>query len=102
MQEHFIVSIPSSSPPKWVKTLLTSLIISFIIIYPLGIGSIPSICSFIIMTFIFYLLINNMSENMSGSLPFTTTPNPPHTGLDGIDVNNLIAGIPANVIGRDN
>lgn len=94
MQENFTLSIPHFQFHK-AKTILASLVLAFIIIYPLGLTSTPSIVSFILLAFIIHLLITNMSqENKQDSLPFTTYPTPPHLGLDGIDVDNLVAGVP--------
>ncbi len=95
MQEHFIVKIPHIQITNTVYSVLASLIIAFLIIYPImGIGSITSIFAFLILTIIFYILLNNMSqENKSDSLPSTAYPVPPHLGLDGITLNNIMAGI---------
>ena len=95
MQEHFIVKIPHIQITNTIYTVLASLIIAFLIIYPIiGIGSITSIFAFLILTIIFYILLNNMSqENKSDSLPSTAYPVPPHLGLDGISIDSLIAGL---------
>lgn len=98
MQENFTVSIPHIDIFQY-RTFFISLILAFLIIYPLGIQSIPSILSFIVLTLIIYLFIKSMAqENKSDALPFTTFPTPPHTGLDGIDVDNLVAGVPVSQI----
>ncbi len=41
-----------------------------------------------------------MAENPADALPFTTIPTPPHMGLDGIDVDNLVAGIPIQELNK--
>ena len=94
MKEDFIVSIPQMQTPPWVSKLFVSLIVAFLICFPLGLKSIPTILSMILLTLILYLFIHNMAENPMDALPFTTMPTPPHMGLDGIDVNNMVAGIP--------
>jgi uncharacterized protein YacL len=94
MKEDFIVTIPKMTTPPWVKRLFVALIVAFLICFPLGLKSIPTILAMILMTMILYLFIYNMAENPADALPFTTMPAPPHTGLDGIDVDNLVAGIP--------
>ncbi len=95
MQEHFIVKIPHIRFTETMYLILASLIISFIIIYPImGIGSGTSIAAFLILAVIFYILVSNMSqENKSSALPSTAYPVPPHLGLDGISLNNMIAGL---------
>ena len=52
-----------------------------------------SIFSIIILTAIFFVLLTTMGSSvLSVSLPFSTYPNPPHLGLDGISPNNYLAG----------
>ncbi len=95
MQEHFTVKIPSLRLNDTFYKVLTSLIIGFLLVYPImGIGSTASIFAFLIMSIIFYILITNMSlENKSDSLPSTAYPVPPHLGLDGISIDSLAAGL---------
>ncbi len=94
MKEDFIVTIPQMKTPQWVIKLFVSLLFAFIICFPLGLKSMPTILAMVLMTMILYLFIHNMGENPADALPFTTMPTPPHTGLDGIDVDNLVAGVP--------
>jgi hypothetical protein len=98
MYEHFTLTVPNLNISQTTKLIFVSLILSFLIIFPLGMKSAPTICAFILMAVVLFILINNMAENRSDALPFTTIPTPPHTGLDGIDVDNLVAGIPSGVL----
>jgi hypothetical protein len=98
MYEHFVVTIPNTTISQTTKLIFVSLILSFLIIFPLGMKSAPTICAFILMTVVIFIFINNMADNKSDALPSTTIPTPPHTGLDGIDVDNLVAGIPSGVL----
>ncbi len=92
--------MPSFSLPPYFYKVLSALIISFIIIFPiLGVGSTASIAALLILTVIVYIIINNMTlESKSDALPFTSYPVPPHTGLDGISLESLIAGTPLSAI----
>ncbi len=97
MQENFTITIPSFSPSLLMKQIIFSLIISFIIVYPItGFTTTTSIFVLLILTFIIYLLISNMGINKADNVPFSTYPAPPHTGLDGISLDNLVAGIPVS------
>jgi uncharacterized protein YacL len=100
MKEDFVISIPQIKTPSWVTKLFVSLLIAFLICFPLGLSSIPTIFAMILLTMILYLFIHNMAENPSDALPFTTIPTPPHMGLDGIDVDNLVAGIPIQYLNK--
>jgi hypothetical protein len=95
MQEHFIVKIPHIQFTQTMYLILVSLILSFIIIYPImGIGSITSIFAFLILAIILYIIVSNMSqENKSSALPSTAYPVPPHLGLDGISLDSMVAGM---------
>ncbi len=95
MQEHFIVKIPQFKAFDNFYTILASLIIAFLIVYPImGIGSTISIAAFLLMAVVFYVLLSNMSlENKVDSLPPTAYPVPPHLGLDGISIDSLAAGM---------
>ena len=80
---------------KSLTKIIISLIISFIITFPvLGFSTIPAILSFIILFFIIYIIIVSMTnENLSNELPSTLYPIFPHSGLDGISLNNYVAGM---------
>ncbi len=99
MKENFTLTIPKLELPRSFFKILISLLISFLIIYPLGVSTTTSVCSLILLTIFIYLIINNMNnDNRDDSLPFTTNPVPPHTGLDGIELDNLVAGVPLSKI----
>ncbi len=101
MREDFIVKLPHLSISKDIYKAISSLIISFIIVYPIiGITSIQAVVALIILSIIFFILISNMSlENKSSSLPSTSYPEPPHLGLDGISLDSLTAGTSLSIIG---
>jgi hypothetical protein len=98
MQENFTISFRNSYNFKNWGKVIVSLILSFIIIFPItGFGSLVSILCFILLFFIIYVIINSMtSENLSNELPSTLYPTLPHTGLDGISLNSYVAGMNVN------
>jgi hypothetical protein len=52
-----------------------------------------SVFSIILLTAIFFILLTTMGSSvLSVSLPFSTYPNPPHLGLDGVSPANYLAG----------
>lgn len=52
-----------------------------------------SVFSIILLTAIFFVLLTTMGSSvLSVSLPFSTYPNPPHLGLDGVSPSNYLAG----------
>lgn len=77
---------------------ILSVIIAFIIVFPITrFSTIASIMSFILLFFIIYIIINSMtSENLSNELPSTLYPSLPHMGLDGISANSYMAGMTNN------
>ena len=95
MNEHFIVSYKNSLDFSTFKIIAISLIISLVIIMPiLNIASFEGIGSIVILTSIMYLIITNMSnEPLSFENESTLYPMLPHTGLDGISINNYVAGL---------
>ena len=98
MQENFVIGIRKDYNYRYLYSIIASLIIAFVIIFPImGIGSLTSILSFILLTLIIYVLITSMTnENLSNELPSTLYPLPPRMGLDGISLNSYIAGIDIN------
>ena len=98
MQEHFLIPIKNSYYFPNLGKIIVSLILSLIIIYPiLGIGSIESIFSLILLFLILYVIISSMSNsNLTNELPSTLYPSLPHTGLDGISLDNYVAGMDLN------
>jgi hypothetical protein len=101
MKEHFgfNVSIPNLTIPSFFYKTIFSMIVAFIIVYPIGFSKIPLIFAFILLSAFFYIILSSItSDSFADSLPSTTYPPPPHTGLDGISLNNLVAGIPLHRI----
>jgi hypothetical protein len=101
MKEHlsFNVSVPHLSIPSYFYKMIFSMIVAFIIIYPVGFSKTALIFAFIVLSVFFYVILSSItSDSVSNLLPSTTYPPPPHTGLDGISLNNLVAGIPLHRI----
>lgn len=95
MKEHFNIVIPRvNNLFKWSK-IVVCLIISFIIIFPiLGYRTLPAIISFVILFLILYIIMTSITnENLSNELPSAIYPSMPHIGLDGISLNNYVAGM---------
>jgi tetrahydromethanopterin S-methyltransferase subunit C len=88
------ISIPQTINFNGLILVISCFIISAIIIFPvLGLKSITSIISFILLYALLYLIFSSMSsQNLYNELPTTLYPSMPHTGLDGISLNNYIAG----------
>lgn len=95
MRENFTIKIPNSYNFNGVFVIIICLIISAVIIYPvMGFNTVQSILSFLLLFFIIYVIsISMTNENLSNELPSTLYPTPPHTGLDGISLNNYVAGM---------
>lgn len=98
MQENFTISLKNGTNYNGWGKIIVSLIISFIIIFPItGFSSLTSILSFVLLFFIIYVIIISMTnENLSNELPSTLYPTLPHTGLDGISLNSYVAGMDVN------
>lgn len=95
MRENFTIKFANSFNFNGVFVIIICLIISAVIIYPvMGFNTVQSILSFLLLFFIIYVISISMSnENLSNELPSTLYPTPPHTGLDGISLNNYVAGM---------
>ena len=51
------------------------------------------LASMAILSVLLYTMFNTLTgDNLVGSLPFATWPNPPHLGLDGVSLQNKCAG----------
>lgn len=98
MRENFTISISNGRNLNGIFLILMCLIVSGIIIYPaLGLKSVEAILSFILLFIILYVIVSSMTnENLSNELPSTLYPVAPHTGLDGISLNNYVAGMQVN------
>lgn len=95
MQENFLVSVPTFKPTRRTILIIIALIISVAIVIPLiGFRSeIAIFVVFILAIIIFILLVNSNGNNMANAVSSTVYPVPPHLGLNGISLNNLIAGV---------
>lgn len=95
MRENFTIKIPNSFNLNGVFVIVICLIISAVIIYPvMGFNTVQGYLSFLLLFFIIYVIsISMTNENLSNELPSTLYPTPPHTGLDGISLNNYVAGM---------
>jgi hypothetical protein len=94
MQENFTVSFPNSYNFTYLWKIVISILLAILIIFPaLGVGTLQSTLSIIILSLIFFVIILSMTnENLSNELPSTLYPSIPHTGLDGISLNSYVAG----------
>ena len=95
MRENFTVAFPNSVNLNPVYTILICALLSFIIVFPiLGIKSLTSILSIILLGLIIYVIITSMTnENLANELPSTLYPGIPHTGLDGISLTTYVNGL---------
>lgn len=76
------------------STLIFSVVFSVIFVF-LATKTIDITSGLIIVVIaglIFILMTSTVGDNIEGSLPTTTYPNPPHLGLDGISVTNRFTG----------
>ena len=86
------ISIPNFNINGIVK-IISCLIISAILIFPvLGFKPIAIICFVLLYTLLHLIFSSMSSQNLYNELPSTLYPSMPHTGLDGISLNNYIAG----------
>tara|TARA_B110000037_G_scaffold5305_1_gene5765 strand:- start:2155 stop:2472 length:318 start_codon:yes stop_codon:yes gene_type:complete len=102
MIENFVVSFKSSKYNPNLTSIILAVILSILIIFPiLGFTS-NGIFGMIILFIIFFIILNSItSENLSNELPSYLYPSTPHTGLDGISLNNYIAGNEGNLLSMD-
>ena len=98
MHENFTIRIRHNYNFTFLYKVLICLVLSFIIVYPiLGITTIEAILSFLVLTLLLYIIFGTITnENLSNELPSTLYPSLPHTGLDGISLNNYVAGMDTN------
>lgn len=98
MRENFTISVSNGYNYGYLWKILIALVISIVIVYPImGIGSIQSVVCIIILYLIIYVIMSSITnENLSNDLPSTLYPSLPHTGLDGISLNNYVAGMDVN------
>lgn len=99
MREHFNLSFSNGGHYKGYQAkMIGSIILSAIIISTtIGINKLEGWLSLILLAMIFYVILLTMSnENLSNELPSSLYPTTPHTGLDGISLNNYVAGMDVN------
>lgn len=94
MRENFTIPIPNGRNNNGTILIIMCLIVAGVIVHPIvGLHTVEGFLSFVILFLIIYVIITSMTnENLSNELPSTLYPILPHTGLDGISVNNYIAG----------
>lgn len=80
------------------KNSLIALLISCIIIVPvLRTFNSVTIISIILMSIIIFIILSTMtSDALGNSVPLVTYPPPPHLGLDGVSLDNAVAGFSPN------
>ncbi len=95
MKENFSIEIPKNPFIGKIPIYLISFIISLLIVYTtIGFKNIiMSIICLLLLMVLFYILISSFSLNNGLSTDSTTYPVPPHLGLDGISMNNLVSGL---------
>ena len=89
-----LITVNKTPHFKHVAITITSLILAFVLVFPiLGMTNVPAVLSFLLMFMILQIILLSMSrENLSNEMPSTLYPSLPHMGLDGISVNNYVAG----------
>jgi hypothetical protein len=93
----FTIKIPDLKILGKLKYIFISFIIAILIVIPIfnksKINSV-TIISTLLLTGIIYIIIMSMSnDNLSNELPKHLYPSLPHTGLDGISLNNYVSGM---------
>ncbi len=91
----FSITIPNSIYIPNFSLIIASLLLSLLIIYPiLGLGSVESTLSIVVLFILFYIIFSSMSNsNYQNELPSTIYPSMPHLGLDGVSINNYVSGM---------
>ena len=93
----FTIKIPSHRTFLRFKYIFISFILAVLIVIPIFNKTqinIVTILSTLLLTGIIYIIIMSMSnENLSNELPKYLYPSLPHTGLDGISLNNYVSGM---------
>ena len=97
--ENFIIKIPNSikNRPK-LMPLLSSILLSLLITYPiLGMNKYAIFTSIILFAIFFIMLTSITNENLSNELPSTLYPSSPRMGLDGVSLNAYVSGNDNNI-----
>ncbi len=95
MKENFSIEIPRNPLSGNIPKYLISLFISLVIVYTtIGFKNIViSILCILILMVLFYILISSYTLQNGLTTESTTYPTPPHLGLDGISIDNLVSGL---------
>lgn len=94
MRENFTIAFPNGRNNNGTILIIICIIIAGAIVHPIiGTNTVEGFLSFVLLFLIIYVIAVSMSnENLSNELPSTLYPTLPHTGLDGISLNNYVAG----------
>ncbi len=95
MKEDFSIEIPRNPLVGKIPIYLISFVISLVIVYTtIGFKNVVmSIICLLLLMVLFYILLSSLTLHNGLTTDSTTYPVPPHLGLDGISVNNLISGL---------
>ncbi len=95
MKEDFSIEIPRNPFTGKIPIYLISFVISALIVFTtIGFKNIVmSIICILILMVLFYILMSSFTLQNGLSTDSTTYPVPPHLGLDGISINNLVSGL---------
>lgn len=90
---HAIVDLPNgiiNMFSKNVKRFITALFLSCILVLSIVTKvSVTTVITIILLSILIYVIMNNIGgADYQNSLPFSTYPNPPHLGLDGVSIEN--------------
>ena len=90
----FNVKVPGGRiNPRIILAVVSMVLSGIFIFFTLKKIDLISTISFVILALLIYMLLASMGGNiMSVSLPFTSHPTPPRLGLDGVSMDNYIAG----------
>ncbi len=95
MKEDFSIEIPRNPFIGKIPIYLLSFVISLVIVYTtIGFKNvIMAIICLLILLVLFSILLSSFSLHNGLTTESTTYPVPPHLGLDGISMNNLVSGL---------
>ena len=99
MIENFTLAFSNGGNYKGYQAkMIGSIFLSAIIIsFTIGVNKLEGILSLVLLAMIFYVILLTMSnENISNETLSPLYPTTPHTGLDGISLNNYVAGMDVN------
>ena len=99
MRENFTLAFSNGGHYRgYQKKMLASILLSAIIIhFTIGVNKLEGVLSLILLAMILYVISLTMTnENLGNGTLDPLYPTIPHTGLDGISLNNYIAGMDVN------